>query len=206
MGEYAMYHGGQVKIGTCENMYYLRADQAHLVRPVSGSLDPVRERLAIRFRFPFPDEDDVEPGAFGEFDRGLTIHGVKPPRDGVEHYTVQFTARPGYLLSLPCPEGSGTDDSGLDCIVSGIRVVRDGFSGDVQLVQQKHLADGTLACVFRCGACGAKWRAPTLADVEPYVIAVRSEADRVARKDASRAQWWHTIADRMLAGYAAAAE
>ena len=31
MGEYASYLGERIKIGTCENMYYLRADQRHLV-------------------------------------------------------------------------------------------------------------------------------------------------------------------------------
>ncbi|MBA3354975.1 MAG: hypothetical protein H0U18_03355 [Pyrinomonadaceae bacterium] len=29
MGEYATFKGLSVKIGTCENMYYLRADQAN---------------------------------------------------------------------------------------------------------------------------------------------------------------------------------
>jgi hypothetical protein len=207
MGEYAMYHGEEVKIGTCEEMYYLRADQAHLVRTLSGNVDPMRDRLALRFRFPFPDEDGVPPGGagFDPFERGITIPGVRPSLE-IEHGTLQFTARPGYLLSIPCPEAHGTDDDGMGCTVAGLRIHRNGFSGGVHLVQQRYQADGSLACIFRCGSCGVKWRATTLADVEPYVAAVRSEADRVAREDASRAQWWHTIADRMLAGYTAAAE
>jgi hypothetical protein len=120
MGEYAIHNGEQVKIGTCEEMYYLRADQAHLVRHLSGNVDPVRDRLALRFRFPFPDEDGVSPGGagFDPFERGIAIRGVRPPAEGVEHHTVQFSARPGYLLSLPCPEAHGTDDDGMGCTVS----------------------------------------------------------------------------------------
>ncbi len=36
MGEYAIYRGERIKIGTCEDMYYLRPDQVHLVKRVSG--------------------------------------------------------------------------------------------------------------------------------------------------------------------------
>jgi hypothetical protein len=58
MGEYARYNGSDIKIGTCEDMYYLRADQAHLVTaPVDGMLDPIKYAAQIRFRFPFPEED-----------------------------------------------------------------------------------------------------------------------------------------------------
>lgn len=32
MGEYATYKGQEIKIGTCEDCYYLRADQRHLAQ------------------------------------------------------------------------------------------------------------------------------------------------------------------------------
>jgi hypothetical protein len=54
MGEYALYKGQQIKIGTCETMYYLRADQAHLVTPLPGNVDPIKDADEIRFRFPSP--------------------------------------------------------------------------------------------------------------------------------------------------------
>jgi hypothetical protein len=99
MGEYAKFGGDEVKIGTCENMYYLRADQAHKVTPVRGNVDPVRQAADIRFRFPFPDEDCVAPGAFGAYDRGLTTD-VPCPAD-VEHETMWRANVP----KLPCPGG-----------------------------------------------------------------------------------------------------
>lgn len=65
MGEYARYKGEEIKIGTCESMYYLRADQRHLVEALPNNVDPVKDAGEIRFRFPFPDEDACEPG--GDF-------------------------------------------------------------------------------------------------------------------------------------------
>jgi|ERR1700722_4953019 len=73
MGEYAGFRGDQVKIGTCEQMYYLRADQAHLVRALPGNVDPLKDAEHLRFRFPFPDEDHIQPGAFGDFDRTVVL-------------------------------------------------------------------------------------------------------------------------------------
>lgn len=77
MGEFAEYQGDRIKIGTCEDMYYLRADQRHLISGYQfAEID--------RFRFPFPDEDDVEPGCFGDHDRGIEIPNG-------------FTLEPGYF-------------------------------------------------------------------------------------------------------------
>jgi hypothetical protein len=108
MGEYATHAGQSVKIGTCEDMYYLRYDQRHQVTPERGSVDPVADAGVLRFRFPWPDEDHCEPGsAFnGQFERGVIVPGYAPPADA-EHYAghahthVKLTAqryRPGIGL------------------------------------------------------------------------------------------------------------
>ncbi len=195
MGEYAKFNGERVKVGTCEDLYYLRADQAHLVKTEHGNVDPMaaRDRAAIRFRFPWPDEDGTQPGAFDDYDRSVAIPGATVPA-GVEHYTVQFTARARYLLSIHCPEGSEAD--------RGLKVARNGFAGAVRLVQQGY-RQGVLAAIFQCGGCGARFNLPTWAEVEPVVVAIRAEADRDARQG-GRPAWWHTIADRITAGYKAA--
>lgn len=81
MGENAKYSGEVVKIGTCEQMYYLRAEQAAQVEPVPHSLDPIRHATGIRFRFPWPDEDGTAPGSFDPPGRTLMLEGLKatPP-------------------------------------------------------------------------------------------------------------------------------
>ena len=75
MGEYATRKdiGERIKIGTCESMYYLRADQAREVYAEPGNVDPIADAAAIRFRFPFPDEDGIEPGNFDDHARHMRI-------------------------------------------------------------------------------------------------------------------------------------
>jgi len=118
MGEYALYHNTCIKLGTCEDMQYLRADQAQLVTVLPGNVDPVREGEQIRFRFPFPDEDDVEPGAFTDPERSLTLNDVRPPED-LSHRPVRFTSEAGYTTWLACPQGPPTP---------GVRFRRTGAS------------------------------------------------------------------------------
>lgn len=64
MGEYAKYKGEKIKIGTCNEMYYLRYDQRHLVTPIPGNVDPVKQINSIWFRAPRNDEKDIAPGEF----------------------------------------------------------------------------------------------------------------------------------------------
>lgn len=199
MGEYATYCGDRVKIGTCEDMYYLRADQ---VRQLDGS-DIGSHWDAVRFRFPFPDEDQTEPGGFRDYDRSVPAWGVEPPAE-LEHRSIQFKANypdRGILLSLPCPfseEGKA----------SSIRYQFNGFAGAVRIVQQR-IWEGHLVLVAECGACSARYRYPTFADAEPVVVACRAQADRLQReaelarppRTDGQVAWWHTIADRITAGY-----
>ena len=65
MGEYAVRisDGAEIKIGTCEEMLYLRFSQRHLVRQKQNSLDVNDDKIAglLFFRLPFSDEDNVLP-------------------------------------------------------------------------------------------------------------------------------------------------
>lgn len=210
MGEYATYHGEDIKIGTCEDMYYLRADQRHLVQPLAGSLDVNDASIQgeIRYRFPFPDEDKIEPGAFDNAFRHVAIHGVTVPA-GIEHHSVQFRSDVGYLLSIPCPEGP-------DALPS-IKVHKNGWRGDVLLSQQAYRG-GHLAIICQCGGCGAKYWVPA-SDVDAILVACRSAADRKMRENQfaqtrsdiakdgytfnldPAKEFWNIIADRISAGY-----
>lgn len=204
MGEYARYNGESIKIGTCEDMYYLRADQALSVSAEDGSVDPLGEYAGpIRFRFPFPDEDDVEPGAFDRYDRGIGIEHVSAPEDlAGEHYTVQFVAQShGYNVCLPCPEDGEAGH--------GLTVHRNGFAGATFLVQQR-LVDGRLLPILRC-ACGMSWRVEDPADLleslEATAIAsVRRE--NISRRhhgqpelEAGAPVFERRIAERVLQGF-----
>ena len=210
MGEYAKYDGEEIKIGTCEDMLYLRADQAHLVTALPGNVDPIAHQDALRFRFPFPDEDGLQPGEFDDPFRGMRLYDVKAPA-GVTHSTVQFTASNGYLVSLPCPE-SGSEgvlsltSDGSDHVY---RVHRNGYGGAVEIAQQAYRG-GLLVTICKCKGCGAIYRLPTLEDAQPVIDELHKMADRetmtAARNDTPgnelAAVRLRTIADRIAAGYA----
>lgn len=210
MGEYANYKGEQIKIGTCESMYYLRADQRHLVS--GGDVTDSDYWNEVRFRFPFPDEDHIEPGRFEDHDRGVKIPGWTLPADFKGHYSVQFVSNKGYNLCVPCPEGHEH--------IEGLKIHRNGWNGG-PVVSQQRIIDGNRVTVVACGACGAAWRLPTLKDAEPIIVAFRSEADRQewrrgydserdeytndyghepAHTESHRA-FLHAMADRIAAGY-----
>lgn len=200
MGEYAKHNGQSVKIGTCEDMLYLRADQARQVQPERGSVDPIRDAAELRFRFPWPDEDNCGPGEFENPFRTLAVWGVEHPVP-FDHGIVQFVASAGYNVCLPCPEGPEAETHGL-------KVHRNGFRGAVHLSQQR-VWNGHLVAVCECGGCGRKYRLETLEQAEPIVVGIRAMADRENRTaelhgtpgNADIAARLHDIADRVLAGY-----
>lgn len=68
MGEYAFRNsdGQHIKIGTCENMYYIRYEDRFKVRPDEYSLDCSKETGLI-WRLPFPEEDHLKPGEYEPF-------------------------------------------------------------------------------------------------------------------------------------------
>jgi hypothetical protein len=193
VGEYAIYRGERIKIGTCEDMYYLRAEQRDRVTGWDG------DWLTVRFRFPWPDEDHVEPGgAFEDHERGLTLPGLVPPVElAAEHYRVQFLASVGYNVCLPCPESGErvTDGTG-----GALTVHRNGFAGAVSLVQQRFW-EGSLVGVLRCRGCGLAWRLETASDLTPVLEVVRAEAQLREQRSAGTGDWYAQVADRLLAGY-----
>lgn len=187
MGEYAKFAGREIKIGTCEDMYYLRYDQAHLVRPLPGNADPVREHADLRFRFPFPDEDSVPPGEFRDPFRSIRVSVPDVDWDGIEHSTIQFHNARGMLVNLPCPEGTDNPHN----------VMKNGYPGNIGVVQQRWW-DGQLVTVCECGSCGAKFRMPTLDHARPVLTALRARAKRDGESERG---FFTVIADRIEAGY-----
>jgi hypothetical protein len=201
MGEFAYYAGQRIKIGTCEEMLYLRADQVSKLDDASRSVMPhVRSLL---FRFPWPGEDSVTPGHFSDTGIPRGVYDLDVPAEGVSHGQVQFadTYRRGLLVLLPCPHSP-------EGRASGIKYQYNGYSGHVRIAYQRVWED-RLVTVATCGGCGAAYRYPDLESVEPLVVALRAYADRDTRAvyppDPSRGKWWHDVADRVLDGYRAGA-
>jgi len=200
MGEYAVSDGLRVKIGTCEDMLYLRADQTGKLAESDVDFGDRAVLEVVRFRFPWPDEDGNAPGDFDDPFRGLRLWGAEVP-EGVEHGLVQFSARNGYLVSLPCPEDPIHGDS------PEYVVHRNGYGGPASLIAQGWRG-GRLVGIARCNGCEHAYRLEDGAE-EAAAVGIRSEADREIRTaeqngpEGNRAigERLHLIADRLLAGY-----
>lgn len=78
MGEFATRKSDQteIKIGTCEDMFYLRLEDRNKVSHIPGNVDPACDPNGLRFRLPFPDEDDRRPGEYGDYNRGVRLYKV----------------------------------------------------------------------------------------------------------------------------------
>lgn len=200
MGEYATYGAGRIKIGTCEDMLYLRFDQRTLVRHEEGNVDVMnpRDLGVVRFRFPWPDEDGTEPGHFDRPDRTVAIEHVPFP-EGLEHGIVQLQNREaGYAVNLPCPEGPGPHP-----VPQGGHgtpmLFRNGFRGRT-LLKQQAVRDGKLVSIFECGGCGAAFRVMCLAALEEAIAWCRSRVEGPG-VNSKPDKWYRTVADRISAGY-----
>lgn len=199
MGEYASYNGSRVKIGTCEDLYYLRADQTGLLTDSDCDFTDSEILSVVRFRFPWPDEDGIDPGAFEDPFRSLRLWGVSVPAE-VSHGTVQFSHPNGYLVNLPCPESAEP---------TPYVVHRNGYRGACSLQQQAYRG-GQLVGIAHCNGCGAAYRLEDGYALEA-IASIRSDADREIRTaddngtegNRSIGRRLHTIADRLAAGYRA---
>jgi len=92
MGEYIKHRGTEVKIGTCESLYYvtypkyIRALKDGLLSALDSNSPEIyaKPNSGFRFRFPFPDEDKLPFGDIsGSFNRAIpvTIDRTVIPKD-----------------------------------------------------------------------------------------------------------------------------
>lgn len=190
MGEYAKYNGQDIKIGTCENMYYLRWDQRHKVQALSGSVNPVTD-VGLFFRVPLKEEDNIEPGNFEPFVgmrmyRKVETPGTQPdsyedfePND-LEPGHLQMSHNCGYLMSVPCYHGAKLPEG----------VAWNGKSWFLELRFIKRTETG-FKPVVGCRHCGRMW-SYDLEDVQdwlvPYMVErIRQMGDEELEKNAGYA-------------------
>lgn len=172
MGEHALRLSDRqtVKIGTCQAMYYLRWDD----------IDKVRIKYDLRipglwFRLPFPDEDDIEPGNYDDFNRGYRllpyqVSGDAAPvlfeAEGSSGHpgNIQLSHGSGLLLNVACYHGSKLPGDSKD-IKAGWNG-KDPYTWELYMVKN-HPGEGLLPLV-RCRHCGGTFRS-TWAAVLPHI-------------------------------------
>lgn len=157
MGEYAIRKsdGQEIKIGTCENMYYLRYEDRAKVSHKPGNVDPVKDANQIRFRLPFPDEDGIEPGSYENYDRGFIL--ARDNAAFVDDETandpgiIQLTHKCGLLVNVPCYHGAKLPAMG------DATVFWNGKGPSLVLRQLRPTDDGVKP-VVACRWCNHAWR------------------------------------------------
>jgi len=162
MGEYAtrLSDGETIKIGTCHSMYYIRYEDRNKVSRDEGTLDSINE-LDLRWRLPFPDEDDIKVGEYEQHDRGAMLHGyvVHDVETGTNWI---YDDKSGMRFKVTCHHGKQLPEGSPE-IIPQITKHKDL----IELAAIKNTAEGLMA-VSRCTCCGEMWREP-IPDVLPYM-------------------------------------
>lgn len=173
MGEYAIRKedGQEVKIGTCESMYYIRFEDREKVKQLPNSLDAATcENLF--WRLPFPDEDEVKIGEYKDHNRGLRLYSQDNP---TQHYTefgdpstvedpgtMQFHNGSGILINVKCYHGEKLPQNTED-----VSFAWNGRSWFYELAFVKNTTEG-LKPVVHCRHCRQMWRY-TWEEILPFV-------------------------------------
>jgi len=169
MGEYAKYNGKEIKIGTCEAMYYLRYEDRGRVTPLPGNVKPCVDK-GLFFRLPFPDEDDQHPGSYRDHNRGYRLMakegkywGNWEPED-LEPGRIQLKHESGLLLCVPCHHGAKLPE------IDGIKPHWNGKSWHMELCSVKSMLGGSLWPVYHCRFCRSMW-STEWEEILPYCAA-----------------------------------
>lgn len=166
MGEYAKRkdNGEEVKIGTCEDMLYLRWDDRNKIIGLPGNVNPAKYPEGLRYRLPFPDEDGQGPG-HGEPFRSLLLPDFDPGDIEGTGAVQMYHPELGLLLNVTCHHGRKLPEAGPE--------VRPHWNGRpphwFQLASVKHHRDGRLLPVVKCRGCGQMWQ---MDDWGPVLAAV----------------------------------
>jgi hypothetical protein len=184
MGEYAVRRSDRssIKIGTCEDMYYLRFEDRHRIEPDKNSVNPAIDSQAaeLRFRIPFPDEDGTPIGQYDPYNRGLRLYRkVKSQTtrpDTHEDFedknvigepgTIQLRhAESGLLLNVPCYHGMKLPD-----VSEPMKAFWNGKGHAFEISLRCIMENGSLKLypVVGCRFCRKIWRY-TWAEVWDYI-------------------------------------
>lgn len=181
MGEYAMYKGSEVKIGTCECMYYLRWEQRYDVKPIPGNVNPSFDIESIWFRAPRKSEDGYEPGEF-PFEGSC---GVKPIRFrikdtglykelgeiAVEQKGISQVRddKTGVCCNVPCGHGYLVD--------LPQKMFYSGLVTDVLGIAGVGMRNGHAAALIGCVACGTVFARMGLDELVKYCEPFETEKE-----------------------------
>lgn len=178
MGEYAKrkIDGVDVKIGTCESMYYCRYDQlGEIIYPYMSN--------NLFWRIPTPDEDGTLPGDYdysllredGYIPWRLRIDTSKFGNDDIADMqktgTIQLKEpRMGLLVNIRCPHGFPMEQFKIN---NDGAVISMGYNGHQDTLYLKGLKNepSELKVLAECSACGHMWSF-CFNEIEPLIESI----------------------------------
>jgi len=197
MGEYVKINGESVKIGTCEDLYYVTIPQFKKSLPnmehAEGSTDP-KDYLTdgvSRFRFPFPDEDDSEIGSFEDYQRGWHVRLNRADED-----VAKLFPKGEDWWEEVCERVSNKYQSHLSVLARCENPNKDAAFVDIEIVQQKVLKNGHNAVVYRDPYTGNKAR---IEDPEEAITLARAILHTTSKKTPD--PFTMEMAKRIVEGY-----
>lgn len=164
MGEYAIRRSdrAEVKIGTCEDMLYLRYEDRANVQPLANNVDPAKYAHELRFRLPFPDEDNQRIGEYDDPFRGIRLFRLLSVNGCAEDFSdeslaskpgnIQLLHQSGLLLNVPCYHGIKLPE-----VQAPMKAFWNGKSWSLELTQLRPTPEGVKPIVH-CRHCRGKWR------------------------------------------------
>ncbi len=194
MGEYVLVDGVMAKIGTMEDLYYVRYadyrrlfEAGRLSQAYASDLPESYLDGGSRFRFPFPDEDQVGAFRYDNYGRGVLVDVRSRPElvslatHGKMTLPVMPDGTDAYYTSIriPCP-----------ATAEFAEVRGEGVDWRLLRIAQQRPIDGQLWTICDCPYCHVKWRLDAVhAGVLDVVLRTLGDTfhDELAR--------------RMLAGY-----
>lgn len=144
------------KIGTCENMYYLKLSEAEEMAALGLADDDgitFKEYLednTTRFRFPWPDEDNikgdfVERVPFKTFDLPCPI---KINHDSIVVHNTHKGGGYGMNIWIPCPHSNEFN----------LKTSTGGAGEQFVSIVFQAIRDGREKTIFACARCGQQQR------------------------------------------------
>lgn len=157
MGEYALINGKEEKIGTCNNMYYLKLSdlKTKTIQALPGNVNPKKEIAELWFKLPWD-----KAGVFDGPD--VIIKDIEQ-----NHNTIQVSSSTGLLVNLNCTPITRFPSKYSDKYISDIKdsivynLGRNGGIGGYKIVALgiRNIEDGCApAVLIECKDCRAQWR------------------------------------------------
>jgi len=169
MGEYAKRKTDQeeIKIGTCDCMYYLRYEDRHTVEALPGHVDTVNT-LNLFWRLPLPSEDEILPGCYKSHQCVIRLYYVPEKRTYSCQYAVDFRDETmaenpgtmqlhhesGLLLNVPCYHGLRLPD-----VQPPMQAFWNGKTHSIELAHIRNIGQNDIVPIIRCRHCGNTWTA-----------------------------------------------